>query len=207
MRPTAASRARAAENIALRTEVSVVVMNTHHSGLGVARNLGSLGVRVIGLSSTNASPGNHSKHLRYRLAPDSLTQPSELRFFMHGLAAEIGSRAILVPTRDHDINFINAHRQELQHDFIIPFAAPDIIDRIMNKDRLFEVARSVGVRVPRGVTLRSDGDLLSARDLQFPCICKPLYASQWRRPGIWEAVGRQKAVKVDTFDELIEAMG
>jgi predicted ATP-grasp superfamily ATP-dependent carboligase len=49
--------------------------------------------------------------------------------------------------------------------------------------------------------------LTLARSLRFPCICKPLYASQWRRVGIWEAVGRQKAMRVECFDELSSFYG
>ena len=72
----------------------------------------------------------------------------------------------------------------------------------MNKDVLADAARSAGLRVPRSVTIREPVELEQARGLRFPCICKPLYASQWRRAGIWEAVGRQKARRVETFDEL-----
>lgn len=186
----------------LRTDVPVVVMNTHHTGLGIARNLGAQGIRVVGLTSIRESPGNNSKHLNCRLAPDSLEEQPALLACLRRLADELGCQSVLLPTRDHDIHFINRHRVALEALFIIPFASPEIIDRVMNKDRLFEAARRAGIDVPRGVTLTSLSDLALARSLRFPCVCKPLYASQWRHAKIWDAAGRQKAVKIATFAEL-----
>ena len=40
----------------LRTDCPVVVLNTHHSGLAVARDLAPLGVRVIGLTAVPQFP-------------------------------------------------------------------------------------------------------------------------------------------------------
>jgi len=177
-------------------------MNTHHTGLGIARNLGELGISVLALTSSPNSPGNSSKYLNCRAAPDSFTHQAELLAFLGLLATEFASRPVLLPTRDHDIHFINRHRTALEPKFIIPFASSEVIDHVMNKDRLHEIARAAGLNVPLGVTLTSSSDLSALHSLRFPCICKPLYASQWRQPDIWDAVGQQKAIKVETFDEL-----
>ena len=62
----------------LRVDVPVVVLNTFHSGLAIARDLGRLGVRVIGLTAHKEAYGNASRWIEYRHSPDSLTQPREL---------------------------------------------------------------------------------------------------------------------------------
>jgi len=185
----------------------VVVLNMHYSGLGIARNLAPLGVRVFGMSANGRFPGNRSRFCEFVRSPDSLAQPSELRDFLLEFASTLRQKPVLFPTRDHDVQFINAHRNALDVAYEIPFSAPDVIDRIMNKDRCFAAASTCDIAVPRGVTLRSGQDLPLARDLRFPVVCKPLYASQWRKPGIWELVGGQKAVKLDDFDSLAALYG
>jgi D-aspartate ligase len=190
------------ENVNATHLPPAVVLNTHHTGLGIARNLGPLGIRVIGLTAHASFPGNRSRWLEYRPSADSLLAPEALRDQLLRLSIELGTSLVLFPTRDHDIVFINRHRSELQDRFLIPFAEPAVIDAVMNKDRLFEIARTVGISVPETVAVNRPEDRVKARDLRYPCVCKPVYASQWRKPGIWEAVGRQKAVKLDSYAQF-----
>lgn len=186
----------------LCTDTPVVVLNTHHSGLAIARDLGPLGIRVIGLTAIRSFPGNASRWLEYRAAPDSLAQPDELFDYLLKLGDELGVRAILLPTRDHDVNLLARHSSALAARFLMPMLPGADLDRVMNKDTLASVATEVGLNVPRAVTVSRPAELERASSLRFPCICKPVYASQWRKPDIWEAVGRQKALRVASFEEL-----
>ncbi len=186
----------------LQVESPVVVLNTHHSGLAIARDLGPLGVRVIGLTAVSSFPGNQSRWLEYRPAPDSLMQGAQLLTFLLRLADDLGTRALLLPTRDHDINFINRHRAAIDARFLVPLLPPADMDRVMNKEVMATVAMEVGLNLPWSVTVDRPGDLERARVLRFPSICKPIYASQWRQAGVWDAVGRQKALRVESFEEL-----
>jgi predicted ATP-grasp superfamily ATP-dependent carboligase len=188
----------------MNTETPVVVLNTHYSGLAIARDLAPLGVRVVGVTAHREFPGNWSRYIEYRDAPDSLEAPEALLAFLLHLAQELGQRPLLLPTRDHDINFINGARAALEQHYRIGLAPALELDRILNKSALSAAAAAAGVRVPESVTVLSAADVVSAKSLQFPCICKPVYASQWRQPGIWEAVGRQKARRVETFEDLQE---
>ncbi len=182
---------------------AAVVLNTHYSGLGIARDLGPLGVRVIGLTAYACFPGNRSRWIDYRPAADCVSEPARLLQQLLDLSAELGERAVLFPTRDHDVQFINAWRRPLESAYRIPFSVPAIVERILNKDELFGIARRTGVAVPDGVTLHHPDEVDRAAGLRYPCICKPLYASQWRREGIWQAVGMRKAVRVDTFEQFV----
>ena len=89
--PTA-SAVDARELKALQSDWPVVVLNTHHSGLAIARDLAPLGVRVIGLTAIASFPGNSSRLLEYRAAPDSLTEADALLNFLLKLADELRSR-------------------------------------------------------------------------------------------------------------------
>jgi len=187
----------------LNVDCPVVVLNTHYSGIAIGRDLGRLGVRVIGLSSLERSPGRGSRWLEFRLAPDSFSQEGELRTFLMRLADELTVRAILLPTRDHDINFMSRYRAELDERFVIPLISPDALDQVMNKEALAHAARRAGLNVPATITVHRPSELEAARSLRFPCVCKPVYASQWRQAGIWESVGRQKALRVESFGALV----
>jgi predicted ATP-grasp superfamily ATP-dependent carboligase len=72
----------------------------------------------------------------------------------------------------------------------------------LNKDAVAGIAVEAGLSVPDSVTIERAQDLPRARALRFPCVCKPVFGSQWRKPGIWDAVGRQKAVRLASFEEL-----
>lgn len=187
----------------LNTDTPVVVLNTHHTGLGIARSLGPLGVRVIGVTHVPGFPGNYSRWLDYRASADSAAEAERLVEQVGVLASELGTRAVLFPTRDHDIHFISRFRDRLDRQFILPPADPDSLAQILDKTRLFEAAKAANVAVPVSVTVRSATERERARDLRYPCICKPVFGSQWRKKGVWDAVGRRKAVKVDTYDEFV----
>jgi D-aspartate ligase len=183
---------------------AVVILNMHYSGLGIARNLSHLGVHVYGLGSSANFPGNYSKHCRFVLAPDSRDQKTELLNFLMDFGKRFNNRPVLFPTRDHDIHFINGFRQELEKVYRFAFPALNIMDYSMNKDKLYLVAKNLGMDCPKTFTLNGVNDLEAVKsELPFPCIVKPVYSSQWRKPLIWDAVGRQKVAIMHSFSELI----
>ena len=184
-------------------KIPVVVLNMHYSGLGIARSLGPHGVPVFGLSSDPDFPGNFSRYCQFRLSPDSLKEPEELRNFLLDFAGTLDARPILLPTRDHDIEFLMAHRDALEQRFTIPLASREVIELATNKDKCLALAAEHGIPVPRSHTVGSLEDFEAIPGgLTFPVIVKPLYARHWRRPGIWETVGHQKAAMIETLEEL-----
>lgn len=167
----------------LTTASPVVVLNIHHSGLAIARCLGPLGVRVIGTSAKRIH-GNQSRWLQFRLSPDSLDDPNGLVQFLEALADELGERPVLLPTRDHDVNFISRYHTRLRAAFVLPTLTAAALEPVMNKEAPSAIAREAGIEVPRSVTVHRDDRIELVQSLRFPCICKPVYSSQWRRPGV-----------------------
>ena len=185
------------------TTVPVVVLNMHYSGLGIARCLGPHGIPVYGLSSDPDFPGNFSRYCQFRLSPDSLHEPEKLRDFLLDFARTLGTRPIIFPTRDHDLQFLVTHREALASSFVIPLASGETIEQATNKDKCLALAASAGIPVPASYTVRNSHELrLIAGSLTYPVIVKPLYARDWRRPGVWETVGHQKAAIIGSNDEL-----
>lgn len=177
-----------------------VVLNMHYTGLALARALKAIGLRVIGLSSDPALLGNVSNAIEFRPWPDSESAPEQCAQFLSELARDLGRQPpLLLPTRDHDVHMIRRHRQALQASYVLPMAGDDVLERVLDKESLYAVAERLGVACPRSFWIRTPTNLLQAlAEIPMPCIAKPVSASDWRKPGIWEAVGRRKAV---IFDE------
>src|SRR5690606_37667821 len=98
----------------LRTDDAVVVLNPGYAGLGVARDLGPLGVDVYGMTAEPALPGNRSRWLTYHATPDSFVSPGALCQYLVDFARGRRDRPILFPTRDHDVAFLSCYREQLE---------------------------------------------------------------------------------------------
>src|SRR5690348_12454518 len=110
-----------------------VVMNMFYTGLGIARSLGQHGIRVIGLSARRGVYGNFTRYANIRLSPDSKDEPEKLLTFLLRLGAELDSPAILFPTRDHDVVFLERHRQELAEHFTLVLPPSGALEACLDK--------------------------------------------------------------------------
>jgi len=182
------------------------VLNMYGTGLGIARNLGRHGIPVVGVSSRPHTPGAPSRFSRHLVAPDSETQSEELvAFLLEQRRAENGP-AVLFPSRDQDIFFIERHRDRLTQRFIFSQPSGDALDRIMDKDRLATHARSVGIASPRTWKVRSEAELERIRaEIAFPAVLKPVVAARWRHAEAWEAAGQRKGARTSDFPSLLDA--
>ena len=192
-----------------------VVMNMFYTGLGIARSLGSRGIRVIGLSSQRGIYGNFTRHAAIRYCPDSRENPDQLLPFLRQLGEEIVSPSIIFPTRDDDVVFLDRFRTELSPWFIPVVPARDSLRASLNKWETYVSAQKAGVPVPCCWHIESSEDLdASAGEVRFPCVLKPVSSHYWRKAGKWERVGARKAISVSNpselrpaYDEVAEADG
>lgn len=182
------------------------VLNLYGTGLGIARNLGRHGISVVGVSSQTQTPGAPSRYSRHLVGPDSETEPDRLLAFLRDQTDEATSPAVLFPSRDHDIFFVERFRDRLAERFVFSQPSGEALDRIMDKDRLAAHARSVGIGSPRSWKVRSEVDLERiSREVAFPAVLKPVVAARWRRAGAWEAAGQRKGTRVSRSADLLEA--
>jgi predicted ATP-grasp superfamily ATP-dependent carboligase len=180
-----------------------VVLNMHYTGLALSRALHSMGLRVFGLSSDPALVGNVSNTIEFRLCPDTEQSPEECIEYLRALATELGQRPLLLATRDHDVHMIRTYRSALEESFILAMPDNDVLGRILDKRVLYSIAERIGVPCPRSFWIRDPAEMQRAlTEIPIPCIAKPVSASDWRKPAIWEAVGRRKAVIFHDRQEL-----
>jgi D-aspartate ligase len=185
-------------------ERTVVVLNMHYTGLGVARALAKAPVRVIGTGAHRSFFGNVTRHAEYRASPDTANEPAATIEYLTTLAKSLGGRPLIVPTRDQDVEFLMRHRAAIDAHFEFIAPSNEILARILDKDALYQVADRIGVPHPMSFTVKTMDEMLALRDrMVYPCIVKPATASSWRRDDVWQLVGRTKAKVLQSWDEVL----
>lgn len=182
----------------------VLVMNPYYSGLGVARSLHGRGMRVYALSSDRNAPGARSRYFdEVYQVPDGRDEPDRLSERLLQIAGGYSQRPVIFPTRDFDVLFLHHYREALTPACVLPQPLHSSILRVMDKFELATVARRLNIPAP-GTTICSSPDELERclGGFQFPLVVKPRFAYQWRQKGVWDRVGAQKAIIVETASEL-----
>lgn len=187
-------------------DAAVFVMNPYYTGLGIARCLHGQGIKVLGLTSERDAPGVKSRFFDEILdVPNGRDEPEALCRRLLELGRTLDHRPVLVPTRDIDVLFVHDHFDALSPYYILTQPRPSPIMEMMDKFELARVANRVGVATPRTVVCHSAEELReTAGQLRFPVIMKPRFAFQWRKQGMWNRVGAQKAMIADSAQRLLE---
>ncbi|MFP5391786.1 MAG: carboxylate--amine ligase [Gammaproteobacteria bacterium] len=159
-------------------------------GLTIVRDLGRGGVRVTGIGRTPDALGLASRYLAQGLV--RAKGEAALIAQLVQLAGELGP-ACLFAVSEGDIALLNRHRAALTG-YKLLFADEARMSRVLNKDRTYEAAARVGIRVPRTEQVES---LEQARALlgvlRFPVVLK------WANPV--DVVGRLSAAGI-SLDKL-----
>lgn len=180
----------------------VIVLNLFHTGLGIARQLWGTGVRVVGLSAHPQIYGNFSRLCEVRHAPNSQEHPQHLAEFLLHIASDLQG-AVVFPTRDADILFLDRFRAELEPFYTLAIPPKQVVSRVMDKAAVAQTAVNAGIPVPRTTVVKGDTKLGSAaRAVGFPCVVKPISSIHWRQGNNWNRVGARKAFRVANFREL-----
>lgn len=180
-----------------------IVLNVHYSGIGIARDLASKGIPVIGLGFDASAPGRWSRYLDYRDAPDSSHFPKELADYLVELAKDYTQPGVLFPTRDADLLFMDAYRTELGRYYRLVLPGGDVLHTILDKSSLAEKARETGIAVPRTMVVCAENELRAIEAaISFPVVVKPRRAVDWKRQDILRATGYSKAYLARSVADL-----
>ena len=183
---------------------TAVVMNMFYSGLGIARSLGELGLPVVGLTSQRGIYGNFTRYANVRFCPDSKTDPEGLFAYLTGLAGQLGHRAIIFPTRDADLAFLDRFRERLSPHFEMVLPERSVLKLSLDKWETYKCAQRAGVSTPKSWVIESDTDFNRiVPEITYPVVLKPIAADHWRHGNNWTLVGGRKAIAVSSQDELL----
>jgi len=179
-------------------------MNPYYSGLGIARSLHGRGIPVFALTAERGVPGARSRYFEdVYVVPNGRDEPERLCQRLLESRADPAQRPIIFPTRDFDVLFLDKYRTALARDYLLPQPEGSVALRMLDKLELATVATRLNIPTPATVICGSTQDLeRHIARLRFPVVIKPRFAYEWRRKGVWDRVGAQKAIVVQSSAEL-----
>ncbi len=170
--------------VAGRASYDVLVLDAWlRQSLVTVRSLGRRGLRVAALGNPARRQACSSRWCqRGFVAP----------FYEHGFQAylsyleqvlddhEVG---VLIPASDDVVALICQHRERFEQRVHLALAKEPALGRALNKAQTLEIARRLGLAVPRGVHVRTVEEVPSAlREVGLPAVVKPVESWVWRVP-------------------------
>ena len=182
------------------TPPAALVMNTHITGLAVARSLGRAGVPVVGLDDERGGLGQSSRHLAgLGLVPGPTVDDGRaLADHLAALGPCFAERPVLVPTNDDWVLALARHRDRLEEHYRYSFAAYDVVQRALSKSSLYRACEALGVGIPRTWYLDEQPPEQVAAVVPYPCVLKPDDSR-----GFWTAF-RAKVFVVQDAEAFVE---
>jgi D-aspartate ligase len=155
-----------------RAQVPVVVVGAAGAcGLGVIRSLSQANLPITLVDDNRYAPAMHSR-FGHKLVISRLAGPALIRDLL-ALATQMPSPPVLFLTRDESMLTISEHRDELAMSYRFTLPSHHCLTSLAHKTTFQELAESLGFPVPRSVRIRSEADVASVAELQFPVVAKP----------------------------------
>ena len=129
---------------------AVILRSGRHGGLGVARSLGRLGVRVYAADSDPAALHFYSKycHDSFVWDFDNLVPEQSVANLIR-IGRQIGRNAVIIPITDAAAMLVAGYASELAHHFVFPHLPVDLARSLCNKKAMYLLAGSLGIPTPR----------------------------------------------------------
>ncbi len=154
------------------TKPPVVVVGLCSHGLEIVRTFARRDVPVYAIEADVHQPSAHTRH-GVKIACPSL-YGSELLALLLQIGELSARRPLLLVTNDKMVRLLNPHQAALRGRYHLPFPRADLLDRLIDKEPLAELARQKGLRIPSTRIVESAA---AARDaaasMTYPCIVKP----------------------------------
>jgi predicted ATP-grasp superfamily ATP-dependent carboligase len=158
--------------------------------LVTVRSLGRRGLRVAALETADILkrspyvPTFSSRWCRRSYIAPGYEQDTEpYHDYLKRLLESDGAR-VLITSSDGTLAVIRKHRAELERSARIALAKETALEAAINKDMTLEIARRLGIGIPRGVVVRAVGEVAEAiREIGLPAVIKPAESWLWGEGG------------------------
>lgn len=184
------------------TSSPAVVLGLAPTGLAIVRTLGRKGVRVIGVEADERQLGLSSRFLRERICLNGHHGDAGLLERLIALGKQLPEKAVVFPATDDYVIFVSRHAEELQPHFLFP--TPRVtLHEMVDKRMMQTLVERYKLPAPKTYFPRDAGDVRQiAREVDFPCVIKPIYSLSWRRKEMESVVGHHKVIKANSAQEL-----
>jgi len=168
------------------TYAALVLDARLRQSLVTVRSLGQRGLRVAALEASNnvetfsSVPTFSSRRCLQKFVAPSYVQGTEpyLAYLEQSLA-RTGAR-ILITSSDGTMALIRRHREQIERHVRIALAKEAALDIATNKEQTLEIARHLGLYVPRSVNVGSASEVKAAlNEIGLPAVVKPVESWLW----------------------------
>ena len=179
------------------TNKPVFVLGGYQAGLAVIRSLGSRGIPVFCVYSTDHEFARHSKYLDGAFcSPPPERQESFLDYLLS--VGRTHSKSVLIPTSDETLEAVARGKRRLGEHFDVACMEFPLVDTALDKRKTYEVAARNNIPVPRTFTPECVRELKEyAEVVQYPCLVKPTSSYAHFK------AFRRKMTKVSDAGELV----
>lgn len=177
-RPLSAARFLPTVQVPMRVDVLVLNAALRQSLVAV-RSLGRRGLRVAAVGACRSTPAFAS-----RWCAQAALFPPEEAMCAYGSALEAwlehSSAPVLIASSDCTIALMRAHRVRLDPNVRVALADEGPLGVAISKEQTLAMAQCLGLRVPRGVVVRTPGDVAEAvGEVGLPAVIKPCESWLW----------------------------
>ncbi len=166
---------------------ALVLDGNNQSALAIVRSLGRNGVRVqVGASTTRAIAGLSRFCSGLLPYPDPLSDPVgfQTSIVEH---LETHSYSLVIPVTDVTIGPLMENRKSVEKHTVLAMASNESLDVVLSKSRTCDVARSLGIPIPRTFAVKEVKELdhLGAAfgKVSYPLVIKPDRSKVWGLDG------------------------
>lgn len=147
--------------------------------LATVRSLGRRGLRVAALGSSGGLPSFSSRWCRQAFLCPAAEGTEEYLPYLEQLLDRIRA-GVLITSSDATLTLIRRYRERLEHRTRIALAREPALGIAVDKERTLEVAKRLGIAVPRGVNVKAAGEVAEAlREVGLPAVVKPSVSWAW----------------------------
>ncbi len=133
----------------------VLGVNGHPRAVAAVRSLGRAGIPVIGVKGEASTQDCYSRYLHQTFVVDPVVD--ELLPFLESLGRNGGG--VLFATYDRYLILVAKHVDALSRYFTLTMPPWEILSRVMDHARLYDIARQLGLNTPTFFKPRDEADL------------------------------------------------
>jgi predicted ATP-grasp superfamily ATP-dependent carboligase len=147
--------------------------------LVTVRSLGSRGLRVAVVGTAAGEPTYSSRWCQQAFVYLADEGAEACYPYLERLLNGVGAR-VLITSSDATVALIRRHRERIEQYVRVALAKEAALEIALNKERTLGVAKSLGLSVPRGVTVASVSEVEAAlREIGLPAVIKPVESWVW----------------------------
>jgi predicted ATP-grasp superfamily ATP-dependent carboligase len=147
--------------------------------LVTVRSLGSRRLHVAAMETSTGTPTFSSRWCQQAFVCPTDGSAETYLTNLKQVLDHTGARVLIVST-DGSAELIRRHREELEQRVHIALAKNSALEIALSKERTLEVARQLGLVIPRAITVETVSDVEPAlREIGLPAVVKPVQSWIW----------------------------